>query len=101
MRKNMRDWLLHHDGDAVQRLDTIRQNALELERVGFLETVAEIFRPNLRAWTVLAFVWIALMAAHFEYSNAAASESRLGREHNLADLKITRDETLSLLDTHP
>jgi hypothetical protein len=101
MRRNMHDWLLHRDDDAGRRLDSIRQEALEPERVGVLETVAEIFRPNLGAWTVLAFVWMALVAAHFEFSSSAASATRPGREHNLVDLKTTRDEALSLLDTHP
>ncbi len=49
--------------DAQPRLDSIRQAALVPERAALLDSLLEVFRPNLRAWAALALLWLLLAAA--------------------------------------
>ncbi len=63
MRKNAREWLLARERDAEGRLDSIRQAALAPERAALLDSLLEVFRPNLRAWAALALLWLLLAVA--------------------------------------
>jgi hypothetical protein len=99
MSKTPREWLLDRDREALVRLDEIRGAALRDERATFAEVVAEFFRPNLPAWTLLAAAWIALLGAHLALAPYAGSgPEQAGRRPDLANLTLTTDETLSLLD---
>jgi len=101
VNRNPRDWLLAREADAAARLDQIRRAALAPERATFLESVAEIFRPNLRAWAALAIAWIALVAVHAALSSGSRSPLRAtGAQPDLTALATNPDEGLSLLDHH-
>ena len=101
MIRSARDWLLARDADAQARLDEIRRAALAPERATPLESAAEIFRPNLRAWAALALAWIALAAAHAAISGSSRPPPRAaGLQPDLAALAAHPDEVLSLLDRH-
>jgi pyocin large subunit-like protein len=93
--------MLERDREALPRLDSIRKAILVPERATLLEMILEVFRPNLPAWTVLAFAWIVLAAVHFATSPDPRHTTRqTGGQPDLVNLTITHDEALSLLDSH-
>ena len=101
MRQTPRDWLLARDMDASPRLDSIRRAVLEPERATLREAVAEIFRPDLRAWASLALIWLLLAAAHLAFSPGAQPPTGwTGRQPSPSALAISPDEILSPLDRH-
>jgi hypothetical protein len=98
MMQSLRDWMLERDKDAVPRLDSIRHAVIARRQNATIpETILEIFRPNLPAWTVLALAWIALAVAHLALWPDAP---RSPRRHELANMTISPDEALSFLDPH-
>jgi hypothetical protein len=101
MKRTLRDWMLEREKGALPRLDSMRKAVVSTERASVLEMILEVFRPNMPVWAVLAIAWIALAATHLATSTSMAhTAQRGGYETDLANLKLTRDEALSLLDPH-
>jgi hypothetical protein len=99
MRKPIREWLLAREEKAAPALDAIRQSVVAPERATWLESVAELFRPDLRLWASLAVVWLVLAAAHLELQPKGRPPSAtLPRLSDLAALGLTSNETISFLD---
>jgi len=99
MKQTLRDWLLDREKDAVARLDALRRGVVAAERATFPESVAEIFRPNLRAWASLALLWVVLAAAQARLGSDPAAASRAAlRAPDLASLDLATNEKISLLD---
>ncbi len=101
MRKNAREWLLARVDDAQPRLDEVRRAALVPERAALLDSLLEVFRPNLRAWAALAVLWLLLAAAQTSVPRRppAGAAPPMPRADS-AFFAITANEKISSLDRH-
>jgi hypothetical protein len=78
----------------------MRQAAVSAERASVVEVILAVFRPDLPVWAVLAIAWIALAATHFAIATDVSRHAvHGGYDADLAKLNLTRDETISFLDS--
>jgi hypothetical protein len=100
VRRNAREWLLAREQDAEPRLDSIRRGALAPEPAAFLESLREVFRPNLQAWAALALLWLllALAQARIPPPPPAGPPRSLPRADSA--FFVTANEKISPLDNH-
>jgi hypothetical protein len=99
VKKSVRDWLLSREEDAVPRLDALRQGIVAPERATWLESVAEVFRPDLRVWASLALVWLVLAGVQIGMRQTRhAPVGSAPRLSETAALDLASHERVSLLD---
>jgi len=99
MKKNLGEWMLEGNGDAVMRLDALRARVLS-PRPSAAEVLRAVFRPA-GAWVALALAWLALaITAHVVNRGANGAHALVPRLTD-ADLTILlSNESPAPLDHH-
>lgn len=71
MKRPLRDSLLARHAGAQPALDALRRAALPPERLSLREAWREFFQVRRTAWSAIAAVWVAILAANLVSKNSA------------------------------